>query len=340
MQVLVNYERRDQIFGQLLQLFRERRYPFNQRGVEPPQAPNNLPRNLLRGGREHAIFLFCLCFYMRGGIKSVTAIKAMARLYELYPSIFEPDQWEELNADAIASLLRSVGLNFSSKAISKAWIENFRRLKTRWGGDPRELVRGVSTYEEALARIRRSGQDGFLGFREKMVSMLLYFLAESKIIEPFVFPLPVDFHVCRIVLANEIVVVKDPTNGDLYQKEVLDAIRALSIDYCHSHGVDPIDLCHAIWLFSQAMCNKHPGNNSVVERIRRGRKTGVEALPVTWSQAQVSAFKRSCGSCTAAETCRWCIPSASYYIQGKLILRGVRETPPQILSQIPLFSTI
>ncbi len=276
---------------------------------------------------------------MRGGIKSDLATRRLALLHEENPWMFEPEAASRREPTEIAERLKSVGLNYNSKEIQRSWIENFRRLVIRWQGNPINIFSGINTYEAAQERIQNDGKGGgFLGFREKMVSMVTYFLGHSKLIDPFIFPVPVDFHIARIILANELVVVAESSNGDLYKPEVLDAIRALTIEYCRKHGVDPFVLCDALWLYSRAMCKNHPGNSSDVDRVRRGRGTPVSPKKTTWGKAQFDAFMRSCGRCVISETCRWCVPSGPYYIQGKLILRSPRENPPQ-LNQLHLFKT-
>ena len=69
------------VLNRLMAAFDTGQYPFDKPWAKPPQIPENMPRNLTLGSKEHALFLFCLCYHMRGGIDSITAIKSLAKLY-------------------------------------------------------------------------------------------------------------------------------------------------------------------------------------------------------------------------------------------------------------------
>jgi hypothetical protein len=82
------------------------------------------------------------------------------------------------------------------------------------------------------------------------------------------------------------------------------------------------------------MCSEHPGNMSIVSKRRKGRKTKI--TPVRrWTAAQARTYERTCRICPIKDTCKSCIPSAVYYIGGKVSLRGERDAPPQ-QSLLPL----
>lgn len=314
-----------------------KKYPYDLPEATPPQIRENLPRGLVWGSRQHACFLFTLCYWMRGGIDSHTAIRALTRLYEAIPSIFDPGNELLYSSADLPAEFKKVGLGYNASEIASAWRENWRKIVTEWGSDPRNLFKGISTYEEACARIQRRGKSGFKGFQEKMVSMLTYFYMDAGIIDRWHFPVPVDFHVLRIVFSNEIIVAEteNASANGFYTKRVLGAIRDLFMWYCREYSVDPLTLCEAIWLYSRMQCSKHPGNISKVGG-RQGRKTPVYAAK-TWSKSQTRAFERTCGVCPLQNSCRWCIPSAKYYIQGRLERRGYREEPLQS-RLVPLIS--
>ena len=328
MEIYVDRERAHNAFQALLKVYRDGAYPFSEPEVQPPQVKENMPKTLVYGSLEHASYLKVSCFWMRGGIRSVTAFQLLSTFYDAHPEFFVPSEWKRIDPVALCRLLQDSRLGFQANFISRAWRENFRRIAERHDGDPVNLVRGVASYEEACGRIKNSGKEGLLGFREKMVSMLIYFFLDARLVVPsFAFPLPVDFHVCRIVLANELVVVKNPPKGDHYKPEVLAVIRELVVGFCVETGTDVIEFCNALWLFSQAMCARYAGNESL--QIRgSGRQAVIEPAP-RWSLAQTAAFYRSCDKCVLASTCRWAIPSMNYYISGQLILREPREVPTQ-----------
>lgn len=317
------------VFSRLLDAYLRKEYPFDQPEAVPPQTSDNLPKSLERGTREHALFLFALCYWMRGGIKSHTAIKQLAQLYDASSTIFLPESEPILIPAELAAKFKGVGLGFNAGEIGATWKENLAKIAERWSGDPRAIFSGIATYEEACERIQNKRGSGFRGFQEKMVSMLIYFYMDAGIVDRWHFPIPIDFHVLRMVFAHEIVFA-DPSefNGNgFYTKPILAAVRNLFQSYCVENDVDPVTLCDAVWLYSGLMCNQHPGNQSVVGG-RHGRNA--ELWPIArWSLAQTRSYERTCSVCAVQRTCRWCVPSAEYYIRGRIVLREQRGAPPQ-----------
>jgi hypothetical protein len=336
MPVSIDWARAERVFGSALEALEDHRYPYNR--VEPPQVAEKLPPSLSWGGVKHACFLFCSCHHMRGGIKSETAFKILGRLFEDDPHMFSP---EAVATDAgrytpafITAVLRKAALGYKAEEIGRGWVYNLTKLHRFWNGDPVMLVRGVANYEELCVRImhgKEPSEDsphGFFGFREKMVSMLVYFLMHGGFMDPLVFPVPVDFHVLRILVAHEVLVCDISGNG--YLKGLQDGAREVTLGYCVKHGVDPLKLCDALWLLSSTLCQWNPGNRTRIIGQRSGRKTRTEPTPVYWDPAQIAGYRRSCGSCPVESTCRWNVPAASYYIQGRIVVRGPREKSPQL----------
>lgn len=328
--LVVDTAKAEYVLGKLLEAFLSNKYPYNLPNATPPQVLRNLPKTLTAGTREHALFLFCLCYYMRGGIKSRMATKRLSGLYDTDPAMFLPEERKSFSPSSISGALKKIGLGFNADEIGKMWFNNLGRLADLYGGNPVNIFNGISTYEEACDRIRNRGKKGFLGFQEKMVSMLIYFFMDAGFINKWHFPIPVDFHVLRIVFAHEIITGAEPGRNGFYTKEILAATRQLFLDYCQKHDIDPLRLCDAVWLYSGLMCNLHPGNQSRVEKKRKGRKTVVTPMP-RWSRRQTrTCNEEACGQCLIRNTCRWCVPSAHYYIRGEILLRAKRDDPPQM----------
>jgi len=331
--MFVDKKRAKEIFDRLVVAYSTMEYPFNLPEAIPPQTRQNLPPTLMWGSREHALFLFVSCYWMRGGIRSDEAIRRLTRIYLSCPEIFLPEfisDMHDTELPALAAFLRLFRLGFNADEIAGAWKKNFLKIFRKWNSDPRKIFDGISTYEEACDRIqKKKNKNGFHGFQEKMVSMITYFFMDAEIIDRWHFPIPVDFHVLRTVFAHEIVVA-DPSeaNGNgFYTKAVLAAVRELFHSYCVENNVDPLILCNAVWLHSGLMCNQHPGNQTN-EGEHEGRKTTLTPVP-KWSQAQSRTYDRVCAVCVIRKTCVWCVPSAEYYVAGKLVLRERRESPPQ-----------
>jgi len=334
--MIIDRDKAESILTRLLDAYLRKEHPFDQPEATPPQVRENLPKTLEWGSREHALFLFAVCYWMRGGIQSDTAVRQLTLLYDAAETIFLPESEPTLVAAELAAIFRTVGLGFNADQIGRLWKENLRRIACLWDGDPRSIFSGVTTYEEACARIQNKRGGGFLGFQEKMVSMLTYFYMDAGIVDRWHFPIPVDFHVLRTMFAHEIVVADaSEFNGNgFYTKPILAAVRSLFQNYCAENNVDPLALCDAVWLHSGLMCNQHPGNQSEVGG-RHGRKTDLWPI-ARWSSAQTRTYERTCAVCVVRETCRWCVPSAEYYIRGRVVLRERRDAPPQL----PLFPII
>jgi hypothetical protein len=343
MRVIVDFDRARAVFDTLMATLAAGGYPYNTKRGQVPHIPENLPKNGFASDIHKAGYFFALCYYMRGGIRSDRATKAMTGIYEQHPEYFVPAVAAELDPHEIRRALMSVRLGYSKlHNTPRFWVENSRRIVERWQGDPRRIFDGVTAYEEAAARIRnkktgrrtppKSPYDGFLGFQEKMVSMLIYFFMDVELLDRWHFPLPIDFQVLRVLFEHEIVRVEGQANGNHYLPETLAEARALTLWYAQEHNMNPLRFCDALWCFSRAMCEQNPGNKTN-GRVRyaqgMGRRTPIRSAPVTWSQSQVRAYERSCGRCPVESTCRWNIPSGPYYVQGKLVVRGPRERSPQ-----------
>lgn len=336
--IRIDWGRAELVFGTLLDAIEHQVFPYDF--ARPPQLPENLPKGLVWGSLEHARFLMCCCYYMRGGIKSDRAIRALSRAYENFPDYFSPEKFlwpfvsEEDKYACVTQMLKSVTLGYNADEVGMHWVKNFQKLHKHWKGNPAELFVGVESYDDLCSRIIHSkvkhdhARHGFYGFREKMVSMLTYFLMDAKIIPECVFPVPVDFHVLRMLVSHQILVVEGAGVGDnVYSDDLLAAARELTQTYCKKHNVETIKLGDTLWLLSGNICSLNPGNKVFAPKERNGRQTTLTLAPVTWSDTQVSRYKRSCANCPVKSTCRYNIPSAFYYVRGQLYIRSVREEP-------------
>lgn len=228
--IVVNHEQVEAVLGTLMSRYREGGYPYNLDTVRTPQDPRHMPETLPLGGAEHAMFLWTSCYYMRGGIKSVEAFKRLSSMYREAPELFDPHFVvdNQIPAERIAELLGRNGLGFQG-AVSSAWKTNASRLVDMYDGDPRKIFDGVTNFEEAFKRIGNDGKGGgFIGFQEKMTSMIIYYLRDQELIEPFNFPIPVDIHVMRVSIANELISFPGVSYGtDLFRHRIQNFVTSL-----------------------------------------------------------------------------------------------------------------
>jgi hypothetical protein len=160
--------------------------------------------------------------------------------------------------------------------------------------------------------------------------MITYYFNDVGFIrDPFHYPLPVDFHVLRIILTHRIVRVEG-ANGSLHHhfEPLLAAIRDLSVSFSLKHGTDPLHMSEFIWYFSRSLCKTYPGNVSIYSGPRKGRQTVIRSKDLAWIKSQIESFNLSCGQCPIQATCTYAMPSGPYNNHGKIILRD-RPKPPQ-----------
>lgn len=333
-EITINHEQVNRVLGTLLNAYENRRYPYNHDSVRLPHDPRHMPPSLEYGSVDHAMFFWNACYYMRGGIKSVDAIKRLAAVYEEEPDLFDCAVASEKRPAEIAGTLKAHGLGFQGTA-SRHWVENAQRLHERFDGDPRKIFTSNGTYDDYLKIIKNDGKGGgFKGFQEKMTSMIIYYLMDSSLIEPFMFPIPVDLHVMRVSVSNRLIEWKEtPYGTDLYSDQMLATLRELYYDYAVEHEVNPLRLCDAVWLLSESLCGSYPGNITLEpygRSNRKGRSTVLLPQEVdTNSPAQQAAYEASCRHCPVEETCDYAIPGKLYYVAGGLIIRGLRKQFPE-----------
>jgi hypothetical protein len=336
-EIVVNKERVWWVFSTLIDAWRRKLPPYDRITLVPARLPDNLERRSV----EHALWLFCACYYMRGRVNSKTALLAMADMYEDHPDMFQPATFAKLKGFGLwnrrmelRSILQEYGLGFNAEETTRFWVANFLKLHRFWDGNPILLFERTSTYEElcdALISSKKSPDEpnGFFSFRHKMVSMLVYFYARAEIIDPFEHPPPHDFHHCRTMLSTEALSVKGEIAGTDFSFEKMgEILRPLSMEYCQDPATT-LDLADALWHLSREFCRYNPGNMSTQGRYE-ARRTSITARPVRWTDASAARFYNGCEICSVRSVCRWNIPSANNYVKGKITVRRELVTHPQL----------
>lgn len=330
--VIPNYERLDEVMGILIEARAHNDFPYNLESAQLPHDERNMPPSLKRGGVEHANFLWAVCYYMRGGIKSATAVRSLSSVYEKYPELFIAEHAQSVKPEFIYEALRDNGLHFSAKPVSEYWVENARRMQERYQGDPRKIFDGSPEYPELCRLIQNDGKGGgFKGFQKKMVSMYAYYLMDSRLVDYYNFPLPVDMHVLRVSAATDIITFENvPPNGNIYTEETLDTLRHMYHDYSVRHGVSQLDVCNAVWSLSSAICGIQPGNVMLEPNRhegRNGRSTHIVPLDVDFSKpSHRRMYDKSCSRCPLDDEghggplCHRNMPSKLYYVHGVAVL--------------------
>ncbi len=310
-----------------------KQFPYDQKGAVIPQEI--IPEAIRQNPEELYNFYFYICLYMRGGIESLQAFRAVLRMRDDHPQIFDPIVAQHLtHAELRPIIARYVG--WDSKAVARFWIENSRRLVRNWNGQAKKLFAGLRTYEEALRRIKNKRTkrewkeaclvddrgEGFMGFQPKMVSMLLYFIDWEGLLETqFLYPTPADFHNFRFGLALQIIVL-DPRPVNLRSTEVLSLPwRKLTLRYLEARRgrVTPVELADAIWLFSLTLCGASPLTDYHERKDKKGlgmfqaEDLPHMSVPDFRAPKYRERLKRTCLSCPLIGSCRLAIPAGPYY---------------------------
>lgn len=325
-----------EVTNTILHLYQNKLEPFDRPDAKLPQDPDHMPRTLVMGTREHRLFLFHINYYMRGGVDSNEAVKMLSKVYDSRPEFFDPFfAAEAMDLDDLREALQSVGLNYSKNRTPAFWQENARRLVALYDGDPGNIFTGITTYDQACKRIQNDHKGGgFKGFQKKMVSMIVYFFMKAGFVDPFGFPIPIDIHVGRLTLSNEIVRVSGVEPGtDLLaggrSNQVFDAARKFYLWLAQHQGVDPLLLCDAMWMYSRLKCSDNPENQWMRTGEGSNRSTVLKRPVVDYTQlAVLNRWARSCGTCPLAQTCVYNFGAAPYYTHGAMYYGDLRIGPP------------
>lgn len=299
------------VLDKLIERLAARGIPYNYALV--PQAGNTLPKQFQDRGSEgydpkqHAIFLFILCLWMRGGTESDTAIEFLTPMYERDRKLFAPEYFLQTDTSAliaeVAAALTEARLGNRVDENSVGWVYNMRKIARHWGGDPRRLMSDKPGFkklckrivskkpktDEGLVFLNEDSPHGYMYFQEKMAGMIAYFLMDAELVPMFYAPVPVDIHVLRVLVTNRVIQVvgKDEEGAigiDFYREEVRALARKATEWYCRTRHVSPVALCDTLWLLSRSLCRRNPGNSGYVvdttrhkgDRLRR--KTEHESL--------------------------------------------------------------
>lgn len=350
MKVTVHEERVFALIDLLMERQRERKYPFNRSDAIVPQAV--IPAEIRKKKRTLALFYFFVCVYMRGGIESLQAFKALFRLYADRPWMFEPHEIVSRTEEELSTILKQY-VGWDAKTAGKFWRYNAQRLIADWGANPLNLLKGLTDYDEALRRIANArkgstsvstvkktfGLDtkhhGFAGFQAKMVSMLIYFYDWERWLQPrFLYPAPADFHHYRLNIAYKGIVVATDNGAHIrYSEKVSAPYREVLMRYLEERKADPILVADAIWLFSLLMCGNSPATRTkeLGDLKPLFRKHGVDEPDWDhgkWLSSRARQdLQQTCGVCALQETCDFAVPSHPYYRKGQFVLRPRRRLP-------------
>ncbi|MDB5264919.1 MAG: hypothetical protein JWN64_490 [Parcubacteria group bacterium] len=346
MTVHIDWSQAEIVCGQLLAALRNKQYPYGEDWALPQTF---IPKEIRQDPLLWARFLFYICHYMRGTIKSDHAVRQLVRVWEEHPEYFDP--FSVVNSVSQQELQDVLGakIPYKKEEIAHFWYENSCRLVQFWQGDPRTIFDEVTSAADMYERItnkRIRGKKpetadhfgwGFLGFQEKMASMLAYYLMEANLVAEFTASPPVDFHLCRILVASRVLVDDEDRTGKLRYEQVAPKGIEVLEGYCRKHNVSLVELGNALWMLSVVMCGRSPGNtSSAVQRDENNKKIYPEPNEVNWNNsAHQKAYLLTCAICPLELECQFNVFPGAYYQTGEIRTR-IRERMP-LLKETPLF---
>lgn len=330
MTVSIDWDRAEVVCGELLAAFRGKTYPYGEAWALPQTFITDA---IKKDPLVHGRFLFYVCHYMRGKIKSDYAVKQLVGMWEKSPHLFDPkiamqaERFEELT-QTLEGVLR-----YKFLEIARFWQENTRRLVLHWNADPRRIFDDVDSADDMyrfitnkkIRGVRPKDSEhsdwGFVGFQEKMASMLAYYLMEAKLVADFSASPPVDFHLIRVMLATKMLVVCESRTQTLRYEHLTPSGIKLLEEYGRKHSTSLVELGNALWMLSVVLCSGAPGNaSSATKRGEDGKKIYPEPQKVDWSDlSQVQAYLRTCDMCPVEGLCERNVYSGPYYQQGRLL---------------------
>lgn len=347
--ISIDREKAKEVFDILIYRLENKLRPYDI--AVKPQDPEFLPKSITLGSIKHALFLFYTCLYMRGAIKSADAIKKLTKIYNLYPELFNPYSFSNLQTRKyyrdILSTQLAAEIGYSNWENVYFWERNSQELVRYWDGDPRNVFKFINntnrysdeTYIQLCYRIIKNFKDkrkilpkkteprGFCGFQEKMVSMLAYFYVDAKIIKTFLFPAPVDFHVMRMLKQTEVFIVT-PDIKSISSEHLLPFGRDVTANYCKKYNVDAKILADTLWLYSTTVCSGNPNNKTFKIIKEEGRKSEIERKLGNFTKSSITKYNTTCGACVIKKLCTTNVPQVHYYKKG-IIYSFEKNIPPQ-----------
>lgn len=216
---------------------------------------NQIPSGIIRGSKEHALFLFATVPSDRG-VKSSLLWKRAAQLYNDVPWLFEPlrfigvaegdNTWMSVK-NLIADQLKPRYAHNSTRG----WVMNAARLHREFDSDPRKVFSHGRDGRSSYATIR-----SFFGFGPKTGGMMYRAatgLGWASTIGAQSVEVPVDTHDVRLALQLGILIPDCAVVPASYQS-LAPIVRKELTDACSDAGIEWFDIDRAMWLIGSRGC--------------------------------------------------------------------------------------
>lgn len=209
-----------------------------------------VPRSVVRGSREHTVFLYFATGTDRRSLSSQVYRNHM-ELWSRSPELYRRGVLN-LHHTTIKRKLAEVHFNMV-ETIGRNWRPCAETLFEEFGGDPVSLYKdqSIDALLEYKKRNRRDGRDPLPGFGPKILSLLAIYYEKLGVVPPIEGAFPVDVHIQRICISTGIVSGK----GVIDSASVGEYLRPRLYELCVREGWDRSDLAHALWFNGNELCN-------------------------------------------------------------------------------------
>lgn len=241
------------VLRNLLEAYQKRRGLFAHvhASTHAPQRIH-IPEGMEPGGLDHRRWLFFACLTDRRTVSE--------GVYKAHVELYRRDEWmyEELGQPQDVARIRfaigsaRVGLPNQSALY---WPRCSRTLFKTFGGDPANMfmartINQLMAWKRDEEKVR--GEDPLPGYGPKIMSLLAIFLEEVDAIAPVTDALPIDVHVQRFFLANDLITITAPVNNVRME----DTIRPYLTELCEKWKASRVDMAHALWLLGNRICTQ------------------------------------------------------------------------------------
>lgn len=244
-----------------------------------------MPRNLMAGTREHALYLTYVISidYMTDAEKLWSKARGA---YELYPERFTPEKIQAVSERTLQAFLRRIGARFGSSA-AKTWKKISTVLMNKYGGDPRNITPQPLTIGEIKERLR-----DFPYLRgSKLANFYIRAMGETgllKVKDLDELDVPVDKQIARFTIYTGVLKLKNGkfqgcANDDPLKSIIQEAWRKAA----EALGIAPWKLDEPIWNIGSKLCAYRKCKQCPVEKLcNKTKKVVFRENMVIWTAEQ------------------------------------------------------
>jgi len=341
-----NFANTKNVIDVIVPLLQNHDFPYNQRRFVLPEDPEHMPRTPFKDDKEEANFFLTACLWMRR-TDSNKAMRDLGKAFDDTRSMerdpFAPEIVAAMTPEEVAGIFGNYPQLRMLASNAPGLIHNMRYIISRFDGDIRNAYTGTEDFDEIVLRLKNDPHqenpalvqpefgNGLYGFAEKMVSMLTYYLMETKKIAPIDYPPPIDQHFAKLTAGTNSVTIHEDFRDENYMTECLQGIaRNLYYDLSIKHGIPVNDIAKAFWLLGSKNCSLSPATfTRVITRNGRASEFGEYEHDFDRNGFDTVSMYATCLSCPLhnAELCTSTSRGKENHLKGRLVLLDRASLP-------------